>query len=183
LKIRVWKEGMSDAETKDLAYWERNVLALYCASGWYNDDVKRDRIAGTTDPRIEGAADSIPRYKGWRRVLSIHGGTITFHIPDDFDVGDLPEIEPNWDGHTSEDKWRRILQARKVKIDSDKVATIGVKCGGIGTEDRYVLIASGGGHLPAMQGAELNATQARTVRDYLCALLGTPTKEDIDRLG
>lgn len=80
---------MSVEETKDLAYWERNVLALKFAQGWYRD----------TDNN----------YPGWSRVLSLEGGRITFHIPDDFEVGDLEEIKPNWDGHTTEQKWTRIL--------------------------------------------------------------------------
>lgn len=80
---------MSVEETKDLAYWERNVLALWMADGWYKD--------------VEN------NYPGWLRVLSIDNGRVTFHIPDDFDVGKLPEIIPNWDGHTTEEKWKRIL--------------------------------------------------------------------------
>lgn len=90
MKIKVWHEGMSDKEAKDLAYWERNMLALRFAQGWYNDD------------------DS--NFPGWRRVLSLDNGRMTFHIPDEFDVGDLPEIEPNWDGHTTEEKWQRVAR-------------------------------------------------------------------------
>ncbi len=96
--IKTWHEGMTDKETADLAYWERNVLALYFADGWYNDDVvKTQDFYG-------------PRYSGWRRVLTFDSGRITFHIPDDFDVGVLPLVEPNWDGHTTEEKWTRILR-------------------------------------------------------------------------
>lgn len=94
MKIQAWHYDMSVEGTKDLAYWERNVLALKYADGWY--------------------ADHQSNYKGWLRVLSLDGGAITFHIPDEFDVGDLKEIEPNWDGHTTEEKWRRILEARGV---------------------------------------------------------------------
>ena len=103
MKIKTWTPSMSEDEYADLAYWERNVLALRYAEGWYNDDV----------PKCQDFMG--PRYAGWRRVLSLESGTITFHIPDDFDVGDLPEIQPNWDGHTTEEKWRRILAARGVK--------------------------------------------------------------------
>lgn len=92
MKIKVWHKDMSDKETADLAYWERNMLALRYAQGWYND-VQNN-------------------YPGWKRVLSLDQGRITFHIPDDFDVGDLPEIEPNWDGHTTEQKWQRIKSYR-----------------------------------------------------------------------
>lgn len=95
MRVKVWNINMTDAESKDLAYWERNMLALRYAQGWYNDDTSN--------------------YTGWRRVLSLDQGKITFHIPDDFDVGDLPEIEPNWDGHTTEEKWKRIMKYRGIE--------------------------------------------------------------------
>ncbi len=110
MKIKVWHEGMSDKETKDLAYWERNMLALLYADGWYNDDVISE---------IYGEAKHIgPRYPGWRRVLTLKGGKVTFHIPDDFDVGTLLELKPNWDGHTTEEKWRWIAAWRNVEVDN-----------------------------------------------------------------
>lgn len=93
--IRTWHEGMSDKETSDLAYWERNVLALFYAEGWY--------------------ADTENSYPGWSRVLSLNGGSITFHIPDDFYIGKLPEIKPNWDGHTTKDKWSRMIAKTDLK--------------------------------------------------------------------
>lgn len=92
MKIKTWNKDMTAEETKDLAYWERNVLALKYADGFYKD--------------IEN------NYQGWLRVLSLEGGRITFHIPDDFNTGDLLEIAPNWDGHTTEEKWQRILKER-----------------------------------------------------------------------
>lgn len=95
MKIKTWHRGMTDSDAKDLAYWERNVLALKYADGWYRDYQNN--------------------YPGWLRVLSIENGKITFHIPDDFPVGDLPEIERNWDGHSTEEKWRRILEERGVR--------------------------------------------------------------------
>lgn len=95
MKIRTWNKDMSVEETKDLAYWERNVLALKYADGWY--------------------ADVESNYPGWLRVLSLDGGRITFHIPDDFSVGSLREIPPNWDGHTTREKWERILSERDVR--------------------------------------------------------------------
>lgn len=87
-KLRTWHEGMSDKDVAELAYYERNMLALRFADGWYND--------------FENNWD------GWKRVLSLDGGKLTFHIPDSFDVGNLPQIAPNWDGHTTEEKWQRI---------------------------------------------------------------------------
>lgn len=95
MKIKTWSTEMSLEETKDLAYWERNCLALFYADGFY--------------------CDRQNNYDGWLRVLSLDGGKITFHIPDDFDIGDLKEIEPNWDGHTTHEKWERILHSRGVK--------------------------------------------------------------------
>lgn len=102
MKITVWHEGMSDKEARDLGYWERNLLALKYADGWYEDLV-----------------DNKPRYPNWRRVLSLEGGSITFHIPDNFDVGNLQKISPNWDGHTTEEKWRRVMNERDIKPASD----------------------------------------------------------------
>jgi hypothetical protein len=95
MKIKTWNPNMTDKETADLAYWERNVLALKYADGWYED--------------LEN------NYPGWRRVLSLENGKITFHIPDDFEVGTLRKILPNWDGHTTEEKWKRVLFERDVK--------------------------------------------------------------------
>jgi hypothetical protein len=116
MKIKTWVPTMSDKETAALACWERNVLALRYADGWYNDDVSATSFVpgSVIEQTIAG-----PRYPGWRRVLSLDGGKITFHIPDDFDVGTLPMIEPNWDGHTTQEKWQRVLSARGVELESD----------------------------------------------------------------
>jgi hypothetical protein len=119
VKIRTWHEGMTDYEARDLAYWERNMLALRYADGWYHDDVPTDvglETMMTAPPERIVAVETRPRYPGWRRVLSLEGGKLTFHIPDWMDVGNLPEIEPNWDGHTTEEKWARILQVRGCRL-------------------------------------------------------------------
>ena len=100
---------MSDKETADLAYWERNMLALRYADGWYNDDVEETVAAGTEDGGVDDVTWEKPRFDGWRRVLSLDDGQITFHVPDDFDVGTLRQIEPNWDGHTTKEKWERVM--------------------------------------------------------------------------
>lgn len=107
--MKTWHEGMTDKETADLAYWERNMLALWLADGWYNDDVEEAEEAEPLDGSFDVPTRLVPRYQGWRRVLSCLNGSMTFHIPDDFDVGHLPEIEPNWDGHTTEEKWRLLM--------------------------------------------------------------------------
>lgn len=99
-----WNEAMSLEDTKNLAYWERNMLALLLAklvggeSGWY----------------FHG------EYEGWSRVISLYGGKVTFHVPDDFDLSSLKEIEKNWDGHTTFDKWenvKRLLRASPLEIE------------------------------------------------------------------
>lgn len=111
MKIKTWHERMSNEEAAELAYWERNMLALHFADGWYNDDV--DLILNDDGSAKETAA----RYKGWRRVLSLDGGKITFHIHDDFEVGNLPEIQRNWDGHTTQEKWARIAISKGIKVE------------------------------------------------------------------
>lgn len=106
MKPYTWSPDHTLEQTKDGAYWERNMLALTLAqitnsvynsgkSGWYRH-----------------GDDS---YTGWSRVISIANGHLTFHVPDDFDLGDLPEIEPNWDGHTTEEKWNRVMKFCRCK--------------------------------------------------------------------
>lgn len=106
MKMQCWKDGMSDEDSKNLAYWERNMLALKVADGWYNDDV-------WTDANDE----LVPRFTGWRRVLSCFDGSMCFHIPDDFEVGNLPMIGRNWDGHTTIEKWSRVAAFRGIEVD------------------------------------------------------------------
>lgn len=90
--MKPWHEGMSDKETSELAYWERNMIALNYADGWYLD---------TTGNMI-----------GWERVLSLNNGRMCFHIPTDFDIGNLKRIQPNWDGHTTDQKWENVMRGR-----------------------------------------------------------------------
>jgi len=95
-----WNEKMTVDETKDLAYLERNLLALRYADGWYYD----------TDNN----------WDGWKRVLSLDDGKMCFHIPDDFEVGCLIEIEANWDGHTTIEKWNRVRRMHSLKEYSEE---------------------------------------------------------------
>jgi hypothetical protein len=88
MKNRTYTENMTEKEMIDLAYYERNMLALRFAEGWYYD--------------IEN------NWTGWKRVLCLDNDKMNFHIPDDFNVGNLPQIETKWDGHTTEEKWKRI---------------------------------------------------------------------------
>ena len=93
-EVPTWASGMSLKDAVDVAYSERNLLALHYADGWYND------------PDND--------WTGFKRVLSLKGGRMCFHIPDSFPVGDLPQIEPNWDGHSTAEKWTRVLEKRNV---------------------------------------------------------------------
>lgn len=122
MKNQAWHEGMTDKESKDLAYWERNMLALRFADGWYNDDVIVDSddlslLGKEMRPTSEPGKVKIARFEGWRRVLSLGNGKMNFHIPDDFDVGRLPAIAPRYDGHTTLEKWQRVADTFGIKFD------------------------------------------------------------------
>jgi hypothetical protein len=95
MQILTWKYGITDGEERDVAYYERNMLALRYADGWYFDTENN--------------------WEGWKRVLSLDSGKLTFHIPDDFEIGNLKQIEPNWDGHTTEEKWMRVYKHRGIE--------------------------------------------------------------------
>lgn len=121
-KMYVWKDGMSEKEMRDGAYWERNMLALYFAihaNKVWEDFVKYEKGAGVTSKIFEMPAPCgwylHGEWEGWSRVISLFGGRITFHVPDDFDMGDLPQIEPNWDGHSTEEKWKHVMEVCGVK--------------------------------------------------------------------
>lgn len=127
MKPYTWKPEHTLEETKNGAYWERNMLALMYAAlangvavkhhaeqvvehgppcGWYRHPREAD------DP-----LDDVERYwederfdfYGWSRVISLEYGRFTFHVPDDFDLGNLPQIFPNWDGHSTDEKWIRAM--------------------------------------------------------------------------
>ena len=77
---------MDEKETADEALFERNMLALLLARGYY-------------------------WHEGWKvLVCDIPTGQLTFHVPKDFNTKDLPEIKPCWDGHTTEEKWGLVIQ-------------------------------------------------------------------------
>ena len=122
MKGYVWSDNKyTPEEEADGAYWERNMLALSyamranellllifykmgmkrippeCMNGWYNDDDNN--------------------WDGWHRVISLNGGEITFHIPDNFEVGKLPQIKPNWNGHTTIQKWNSIAKTAGVELE------------------------------------------------------------------
>lgn len=113
MMMKVHHKHLTMREQRDVGYWERNMLALVLADGWYFDDI--DSPAGTyTDP---DRTVKVPRYHGWRRVLSLFGGRACFHIPDDFEVGPLSRIEPNWNGHTTPEKWHWIAAELGIELE------------------------------------------------------------------
>lgn len=99
MKIKVWHPEMTLEETKNLSYWERNMLALKYAEGWYYDTENN--------------------WDGWKRVLALDMGQCNFHVPDDFDVGNLQQIEPRYDGHSTERKWQKICNRFEIKYDKE----------------------------------------------------------------
>ncbi|MMZ43531.1 hypothetical protein D1872_50850 [compost metagenome] len=113
-----WNEDMSIEQQKDLAYWERNMLALYFGvyanRAWdaYNKLMIAQGKSPDTQPAPCGWYAHVGEgFEGWSRVISLFDGKLTFHVPDNFYMGtELPEIEPNWDGHTTEEKWRRVMK-------------------------------------------------------------------------
>lgn len=101
-------------ETKDGAYWERNMLALFLANYMNSVYAQNYRITNPTG-EIKNWPCGWYRHEGegfedWSKVISIANGKFTFHVPNDFDLGELPEIKPNWDGHTTEEKWKNIMK-------------------------------------------------------------------------
>jgi len=126
LKIPVYKDGMTMGEVMELAFAERNILALYLATHsnrTWNDFVALRRAEGSTNPDLDKPEPSgyyiDESAEGYSRVISIFDGRMTFHVPDSFDLGNLKEIAPNWDGHTTEEKWERVLEKCGVKVDKE----------------------------------------------------------------
>lgn len=114
---------------KDGAYWERNMMALYAAvyanRAWtdFNEYLQAAGRGTAQDPKNVPCGwyfDTDNNWDGWKRVISLFDGRITFHVPDDFDLGDkLPEIKPNWNKHTTEEKWLMMMERCGCKIDAD----------------------------------------------------------------
>lgn len=105
MKPYVWNPDHTPKQASDGAYWERNMLALLLANllNLFAGDYNMPLPAGWYRHEGEG-------FDGWSRVISIYHGEMTFHVPDDFDLGFLPEIAPNWDGHTTEEKWYKAMK-------------------------------------------------------------------------
>jgi hypothetical protein len=112
VKPYTWSPDQTLEEQKNGAYWERNMLALHCAiianESWADDP-----------RRIDCGWYMHGEWEGWSRVISLYNGQVTFHIPDDFDIGNLREIEPNWDGHTTDQKWLKVMKWCGILGDSE----------------------------------------------------------------
>lgn len=114
MKPYVWKEGMSATEQKNGAYWERNMLAVLMA-------VESNNHCKTLGLEEDSGWYVHNGWEGFSRVISIYKGAITFHIPDDFDLGeDLPLIEPNWNGHSTLEKWEFVADLLDMELDIDE---------------------------------------------------------------
>lgn len=108
--MHIWREGMDPRVEVSGAYWERNMLALLMAR-YLNkySPIQESDIKDSTEKVNSGwYYDTENNWDGFKRVLSLDNGQFCFHIPDSFDVGDLPQIENNWDGHTTEEKWLKV---------------------------------------------------------------------------
>lgn len=102
MDIYEYKEGMDLKKQVDGAYWERNMLVMFIANilNYYSNENSNNGWYYDTDNNWEG----------WKRVISLCNGRYCFHIPDDLEIlGDIPEIKPNWDGHTTKNKWLNMI--------------------------------------------------------------------------
>jgi len=111
-----WKEEVDRLKAqRDAAYTERNKLVVLLAHLF--------RFKGRSAGRgIDSEAE-----KGWQNVVLIDlpTGQVSFHIGDhDFEASganQLPFFGAEWDGHTNEQKWKRIeelvgLYAEHVRV-------------------------------------------------------------------
>jgi hypothetical protein len=109
MKMLVYKDGMSPEKEADVGYFDRNMLALLLAN--LMREVKdKDLICGWY-------YDTENNWDGWKRVIALFGGSCNFHVPDDFDLGTLQEIEPVYDGHTTEEKWKKVAAFCGCKLE------------------------------------------------------------------
>lgn len=114
----VYRESLSLKEQLDGAYWERNMLALMLAHMLNRQAItEQRRFYGSTIDKYNLPCGYYVHgeWEGWSRVISLNNGEVTFHVPDDFDLGNLPRIDNNWDGHTTEEKWNRVMEKLGLK--------------------------------------------------------------------
>lgn len=125
-----YKEWMTDRQLKDGAYWERNMmvlrLAIYANDAWTQ---YTNLLIQTGHSKYHDINKGLPcgwyydenAEEGFKRVISLYSGRACFYIPDDFDLGTkLPQIEPNWDGHTTPEKWYRMMAQNGCEVADDK---------------------------------------------------------------
>lgn len=115
----VYNENMSIEEQKNGAYWERNMLALYTANQLNRQAIMQhyDKHGMNFDGLLLPCGYYVHgEWKGWSRVITLDHGKITFHVPDDFDLGGLPQVKSNWDGHTTEEKWQYVAKKCGVSL-------------------------------------------------------------------
>ncbi|MFX1499445.1 MAG: hypothetical protein ACFFDH_00620 [Promethearchaeota archaeon] len=97
--IYIYHEGETKARSLKGALWERNILIQYLA--WHFNQIEPFIISGWYKDK------NFP--EGFQRCLSLLDGKYCFIIPDELPIGkNIPEIEPNWDGHTTAEKWENI---------------------------------------------------------------------------
>lgn len=100
---------LAEKSAKDTAYWERNQLVANLARQYESHMVRHP------DSDKEWEDD-------WRWIVCIHtpAGQMTWHIKDEEATsafGFLP-VEPDaehWDGHTTEEKYNRLLALKSEK--------------------------------------------------------------------
>jgi hypothetical protein len=114
--INQWKEEIDRLKAqRDAAYTERNKLVVLLAHLY--------RFKGRSAGRSMDSAETV----GWQNVVLIDlpTGQVSWHIGDhDLKASgalDLPFFGAEWDGHTNEQKWKRIeelvgLYAELVKV-------------------------------------------------------------------
>jgi hypothetical protein len=110
--VKGWNDSFSLEDTKNLAYFERNLLALLLAK-------RMNDIAKEFDQPLSCGYYIHGEWEGWARVISIDYGKITFHVPDDFDLGSLPLIDPNYDGHSTMEKWINVMKECGCKTEEE----------------------------------------------------------------
>lgn len=121
MKGYVWKEGTPAEVEADGAYWERNMMALQYAARvnaldhFFKVNVLEHDKTEYVYP-CGWYFDTDNNWEGWKRVITLDCGSIAFHIPDDFEVGNLPQVKANWNGHTTQEKWNQIAKTAGIKL-------------------------------------------------------------------
>jgi hypothetical protein len=105
-----YEDGMDYVTQANGAYWERNMLALFLAN-------QSNKLCEEMGLKHDSGYFIHGEWEGWDRVISIQNGQYTFHVPNDFDLGNLKEIQPNWDGHTTQQKWLKMMEKCGIEFE------------------------------------------------------------------